>query len=184
MQAAKLTADELIASLLADLDHLDHGGAGLLPASEAAVAEAENVMGLAVPPVLRRVYLEVADGGFGPGYGAQSMPGGRPYGDWLNVVEAWQSLNSSSAIRFPRWLMPLTDWGCAIWSLVDCRDDFGYVWGFDPNGGLEQALYWTEQTVAEWLAESLRGGVDQPNSMRRPVKMRRVWNILGQHSLP
>ena len=149
MQAAESPVDELIDALLADLGHR---GMRLLPASVAAVAEAENVMGLALPPVLRRVYLEVADGGFGHGYGAQSMPGGRPYGDWQNVVEAWQSLNSSPSISFPRWLMPLTDWGCAIWSLVDCRDDFGYVWGFDPNGGPESALYWTEQTVAELLA--------------------------------
>ena len=141
-------------------------------------------MGLTLPPVLRRIYLEVANGGFGPGYGAQSMPGGRPHGDWEDMVEAWQSLNSPQGIQFPTWLLPLTDWGCAIWTLVDCRDEAGYVWGLDPNGGVESALYWTEQPVAEWLMDSLQGNVRQPDSTRRPRKTRRAWNMLGERSLP
>lgn len=38
------------------------------PADEATVARAEAVVG-PLPPLLRRVYREIADGGFGPGYG-------------------------------------------------------------------------------------------------------------------
>jgi hypothetical protein len=153
------------------------------PASETAVRGAEAAMNLTIPPVLRRVYLEVADGGFGPGYGALSMPGGDGYGDWSDVVEAWQDLHSVSGILFPKWLMPVTDWGCAIRSLVDCRDDAGYVWGFDPNGGKQEALFWTEQPIADWLDAGLRDDVRQPDSAKRPAKTRRVWNILGEQSL-
>lgn len=39
------------------------------PSSEAALADAEKQLGLALPPLLRRLYAEVADGGFGPGGG-------------------------------------------------------------------------------------------------------------------
>jgi SMI1 / KNR4 family (SUKH-1) len=39
------------------------------PADAAALARAETSLGFALPPFLRRVYLEVADGGFGPGVG-------------------------------------------------------------------------------------------------------------------
>ena len=39
------------------------------PADEATIAAAEARMGVRLPPGLRRVYAEVADGGFGPGEG-------------------------------------------------------------------------------------------------------------------
>ena len=39
------------------------------PVSEAALADAEKHLGFALPPLLRRLYAEVADGGFGPGAG-------------------------------------------------------------------------------------------------------------------
>jgi hypothetical protein len=39
------------------------------PADEATIAAAEARFGVRLPPALRRVYAEVADGGFGPGEG-------------------------------------------------------------------------------------------------------------------
>ena len=45
------------------------------PADPAAVVKAEAEPGFALPPALRRVYLEVADGGFGPGGGLMSLAG-------------------------------------------------------------------------------------------------------------
>jgi len=39
------------------------------PADEALLARAESALGASLPPFLRRVYAEVADGGFGPGVG-------------------------------------------------------------------------------------------------------------------
>ncbi|MDX6329418.1 MAG: hypothetical protein QOI83_1801 [Streptomycetaceae bacterium] len=48
--------------------------AGRLPnsATPEAVAEAEEVIGFPLPPLLRRLYLEVANGGFGPDEGILS----------------------------------------------------------------------------------------------------------------
>jgi hypothetical protein len=40
-----------------------------LPADAAEIARAEASIGFALPPFMRRVYLEIADGGFGPGGG-------------------------------------------------------------------------------------------------------------------
>jgi cell wall assembly regulator SMI1 len=39
------------------------------PATEEEVTQAEMQLGFALPSLLRRVYLEVGNGGFGPGYG-------------------------------------------------------------------------------------------------------------------
>lgn len=43
------------------------------PATEAAVADTERRLGFALPDDLRRFYLEVADGGVGPGSGMYSL---------------------------------------------------------------------------------------------------------------
>ncbi|MFL5779099.1 MAG: SMI1/KNR4 family protein [Chloroflexota bacterium] len=43
------------------------------PADPAAIARAEAALGVPLPPALRRVYAEVADGGFGPGGGMRSL---------------------------------------------------------------------------------------------------------------
>ena len=56
-----MTEDEIIRGIR------EQGGAGELPApaAPAAVAELEAVVGYPMPPLLKRVHLEVADGGFG-----------------------------------------------------------------------------------------------------------------------
>jgi hypothetical protein len=41
----------------------------LRPAPAEAAAEAESLAGRPLPPLLCRLYLEVGNGGFGPGYG-------------------------------------------------------------------------------------------------------------------
>lgn len=43
------------------------------PATAAALERAERAIGQAFPPLLRRAYLEIADGGFGPGFGLHSL---------------------------------------------------------------------------------------------------------------
>jgi len=62
-------------------EHLEARDAGLVerlpplrPASPEAVDEAEEAFGFPLPGLLRRLYAEVGNGGFGPGYG---IPGCR-----------------------------------------------------------------------------------------------------------
>jgi hypothetical protein len=45
----------------------------LTPASRAAVAKAEEAIGYPLPALLRRLYLEVGNGRFGPGYGISDV---------------------------------------------------------------------------------------------------------------
>ena len=62
-------------------EHLEARAAGfveklppLKPASVDAVEAAERRFGHAFPSLLRRLYLEVGNGGFGPGYGIIGLP--------------------------------------------------------------------------------------------------------------
>ncbi|MGH4031337.1 hypothetical protein ACQB60_20655 [Actinomycetota bacterium Odt1-20B] len=66
------------------------------PATEAAVTEAELVIGFPLPPLLRRLYLEVANGGFGPGEGIVGVRGGASQGDrWPQGVDLAQWLGEA-----------------------------------------------------------------------------------------
>lgn len=42
----------------------------------AIVESAEAKMGLGLPPLLRELYTQVGNGGFGPGYGVFGLEGG------------------------------------------------------------------------------------------------------------
>ncbi len=149
------------------------------PASSAAVAEAERAMGLSLPPLLRRLYLEVANGGVGPGRGIQGVPTPGAYqGNGIVLYhEVWTAGRNP---RVPPGFAWLCSWGTAIWSLVDCRDPAGPMWIWDPMGphlrpdqagaGVDRsALTPQNMTLAEWLTEWLRGSFTRdfrPSTLR------------------
>jgi hypothetical protein len=127
----------------------------LVPASLEAVDEAERILGHALPPLLRRLYLEVANGGFGP--------------DVLGVAGGHQDDLGRTAVDMlrqgydPPGLWPVASWGCAIVSYVDCSDPAHRMWGFDPNSGRGRQSYFPEElTLPEWLARWLDGSLNQP----------------------
>jgi len=160
-----MTDDELIA---AARDRLPPGAPP--PAAADEVAEAERQLGFALPPLLRRMYTEVANGAWGPEYGANGLIGGAR-ADLDRGVVAWyrSSLDSGPDPEDPAWpgwpdgLLAISHWGCAIWSCVDCNSAAGRVIRFDPNvaGGQEDGSWsgvWTVErpTLAGFLADWLR----------------------------
>src|SRR5258708_36322398 len=40
-----------------------------LPVTQAYLTQAEEMLGFLLPPLLKRIYRDVGNGGFGPGYG-------------------------------------------------------------------------------------------------------------------
>lgn len=138
------------------------------PASENAVAEAEGVIGYRLPPLLRRIYLEVANGGFGPADrsdGILGVAGGEWQGDWADIVDVYQAFTVDDPdSRVPPYLVWLYDWGCAIWTLVDCRDPVGPMWGWDPNHGMDRALFPLNMNLAEWITKALEGLLVMPEA--------------------
>ncbi|MGW9196693.1 hypothetical protein [Micromonospora chersina] len=132
----------------------------LEPASAEAVADAERLLGHPLPLLLRRLYLEVANGGFGPG--VLGVAGG--YTDDLERT-AVDRLDP----REPPGLFPVAYWGCAIYSYVDCSEPSAMMWGFDPNSGLAERSFFPEGiSLTEWLIRWLRGRLRQPMLVQDP----------------
>ncbi|WP_327401626.1 SMI1/KNR4 family protein [Streptomyces sp. NBC_01288] len=123
-----------------------------------AVAELEAAVGYPMPPLLKRIYLEVADGGFGR------------WGEGLSLTDTDYRFSEADPLLaeylswrrrpgYPPSVVPLLTWGCAIWSLVDFSTPEGRMWGWDPNARCPwhgEALFPEEFT----LAERLRGWLD------------------------
>jgi hypothetical protein len=62
------------------------------PATEQQIKETEQQLGFPLPPLLHRLYAQVANGGFGPGYGITGVIGGYPCIDapWGDIAQRYQ----------------------------------------------------------------------------------------------
>jgi SMI1 / KNR4 family (SUKH-1) len=134
------------------------------PASEATLADAERRLGFALPSSLAAVYVHVGNGGFGPGYGLIGLPGGYTGGENGSIVELYETRRnpdpSDTNWVWPEAVVPFCEWGCAIYSCVDCR--LGSVQTFDPNAlrpgeAISRAFARTHPTVAAWFEDWVNG---------------------------
>jgi hypothetical protein len=149
----------------------------LATAPAATVDEAENVIGFELPPLLRRLYLEVGNGGFGPGYGILGLTGGHRDDLRMTALDHYRQAHTPAS----RWsfinpgLLPVCYRGCAIYSFVDCTRPEGPMWGWDPNSGPQDqhALYAQQVTLAEWLSRWVTGTLYQPALVQDPIT--RQW---------
>jgi hypothetical protein len=155
-------------------DHLEAAQSGLterLPplvvADPRAVADAEAEIGSTFPPLLRRLLLEVGNGGFGPGYGILGVRDGQRDDQGYTAIDLYRRAHDASTggwAFLPPSLLPICYWGCAIYSFIDCSAGDGPMWGWDPNPGPtdERALFPHEVTFAEWLDLWMAGRLYQP----------------------
>lgn len=137
------------------------------PAPPQAAAELEAIVGYPIPPLLRRLYLEVANGGFGPDGSILSLTDtGKGYSgeeSLLQLARDW-SPTSEPEIPQPLHVPPLMTLGCAIWWHVDFSTPEGRMWGWDPNTRCERHCFFIERfTLAQWLADWLEGNRTFPN---------------------
>lgn len=147
---------------MTDLDSLVHrvaakaheATAELPPVLSAAeVAAAEEALGFKLPPLLARLYQEIADGGFGPDYQLFPLNAGQ-----RTVVSAYQAERAESsdggAPHWPTGVVPILDWGCGMYAVVDCQSERAPVLLFEPNGfdgDWTKAWFVDAASLEDWL---------------------------------
>jgi hypothetical protein len=130
------------------------------PATANAVADAVRRLGFAFPPLLCRLWVEVANGGFGPGNGLFGLEGGHQSDAahqtlpdlYLDAIDdpAWEDTFDEP---WPQKLVPICDWGGLAESAVDCSTLEGEVidlrdgWYRHPRG----------VTFARWMEQWVNG---------------------------
>jgi hypothetical protein len=104
------------------------------PATESTLQVAEADLGVRLPSLLRRLYLEVANGGFGPGPGLVGVRGGATtdHGKSLEdlYAEMVEAQSEHSAWVWPRTLIPVTDIG-GVYVCIDGATEAARVMEFD-----------------------------------------------------
>jgi hypothetical protein len=130
-------------------------------ASESSIRDAERALGFAIPAILRRLYSEIGDGGFGPGHGFYGLVSGTEKFPDENVTYLYRLFRKGDPedpeFSWPHMLLPVLDWGCAIRSCVDCSIPSLPIVRHDPN--VETPLQFKNEGwhFEEWLQAWLDG---------------------------
>ena len=122
----------------------------LPPVSEDDVARAETQLGFALPSFLRRLYREVGNGGFGPGYGLFPLDSGSASLDSVvtayaamramtqqDIDENWEDEEDKPSL-WPERILMICDWGCNIYSLLNCSSPDLQMLRMDSNASFSK----------------------------------------------
>src|SRR5260221_13295928 len=90
-----------------------------LPIAPDQLAKAEADLGFVLPEFLRQLYLQVGNGGFGPGYGLIALRGEPTIQD-RDLVDLYLKIAVIDPLPppfhpWPKALMIVADWGCGIY---------------------------------------------------------------------
>ena len=125
------------------------------PLSEKEVEALEITLSFRLPVILRRIYTEIGDGGFGPGYGFLPMiePRSKHDDSILKLYSVFRGGDPEQPTwHWPKSVLPIVDFGCAIRACINCET--GQVIVDDPNLDTEAIQTFLEQRCGldEWLA--------------------------------
>ncbi|MCP2337747.1 SMI1/KNR4 family protein [Actinomadura rupiterrae] len=123
------------------------------PVTMAELHAAEEQLGRRLPELLRRMYTEVANGGFGPNHGILGLADGGPHDDRTAVQEYLEHPELNDDLGFP-----LIAGGCNVWWYVSLTQPGNPVHLFDWDGWdwperdpPTAAVAYTAPTLADWL---------------------------------
>ena len=145
------------------------------PVAPEQLVQAEADLGFSLPEFLRKLYVSVGNGGFGPGYGLVALRGTPPlYGFDLVGLYLKLVVHDPPPPPFHPWpkdFLMITDWGCNITSLVNWRD--GSVHRFNGDRHNDDSLPWESVMIPEaptleaWFEDWLvRTGRERFNAFR------------------
>jgi hypothetical protein len=123
------------------------------PVTEVALRKAEHRMQVQLPHLLRRLYTEVGNGGFGPGYGLEAL---------AEIIDAYDhhlsvyndTDDEEPGLPWPKGLMYLGTEGCTYHFYLDCRDLRYRVIMFSDShytNRLEEGMRLLADTFDDWI---------------------------------
>jgi hypothetical protein len=137
----------------------------LLPVADRKDVDAAEVsIGHSLPPALRLVLTEVANGGFGPGYG---LLGVGLTGHRIDIADSSLNLPDFYRVQLeedPEWKrdqLVIADYGCVIWETVSLTTGEVSTFRGDTGTFEEQHFEPTGMDVETWLlrwARALQAG--------------------------
>ena len=134
--------------------HLDFNGLSksFAPASMALVEETESQLGFAIPDLLKLCYTQIGNGGFGPGYGLIGVESGysSDFGFLLETLQVLKEGQEFDGNEWPIGLLPICEWGCNIFSCVQCLDKNLSIFDVD-NSKLSKRPFTLTSFFQTWI---------------------------------
>jgi hypothetical protein len=136
------------------------------PASNKDLLATEQRLGFRIPYTLRKIYLEVANGGFGPGYGVMGVENGFMDDSGNTVVDLYERYRrpdpEDSTWQWPEYWLPFCYWGCGMYSAIDCCKEPSPVYSIDPSvkeagEPMESIIRLHKPSIEVWLNDWLDG---------------------------
>lgn len=155
------------------------------PTTAEKIEAVEKELGFELPPLLKRLYTEVGNGGFGPAYGFAGVDGCGTDEGHHDIVTLYQWHQSEEGKRhFPNWpqrMLKAVCLGCGMYAAIDCSTSDYNVLLYDPNledvdGGnedeekyLTNCLFPYRISLNKWLYAWAKGeDVELPVEFREP----------------
>ena len=128
------------------------------PATPEALDAAEARMGVTIPPLLRRLYAEVANGGFGPGSGIIGIEGGWTDDHGRTIEDLFEMMSEGDpdepAWSWPAGLVPIVD-ASPVWTCIETAAPGNRVVDFDHEeidyGGWDASFSDVAPSLHDWL---------------------------------
>jgi hypothetical protein len=156
------------------------------PATSDQLHETEELLGFSLPPMLRSLYAEIANGGFGPAYGIRGAVNGfaEPTG---TIVQHYQGHTEGRTLldldleaeiaqgegekvvpfdQWPRTLVSICEWGCAIQICLDCTS--GRLFRVEPS---REGYHITREAASlevwleKWMRDELYSQHEHPQEV-------------------
>jgi len=126
------------------------------PAPPREVEWIEQELGFPLPPLLRRIYLEVANGGFGLGSGILGISSNGATNENGNTAV---SLYLKEKRQKFKGMLPICYYGCLAYGYLDCNEENGAVYLSDEGKLSPEPLALTLQNWLEnWLNKENNSG--------------------------
>jgi hypothetical protein len=144
----------------------EYFGGPFPPLGQAEVAKAEADLGFSLPDTIRRIYCQVANGGFGPAYGLLGLVGGMLNEESQDACRQYKMYvepdPNDPHWRWPKGLLPVGCLGCAMYLCVDCTHPDGPIVWFEPNPHQDgrpwdDSFFPFAETTDQWLSAWLDG---------------------------
>jgi hypothetical protein len=149
------------------------------PATEEQLRATEEALGFPLPPALRALYAQVANGGFGPGYGIIGAIGGFPHsgdGRCKDIADGYnkgrdsvqhidlaayeKEIAAAGEVELPLGVYPdrflfICYWGCGIGTDIECKT--GRIFQGQASRPGYYVLEYRAASLEEWLERWLNG---------------------------
>ena len=113
--------------------------------SNEKVFQAEQWLGFKLPRILKRVYIEISNGGIGPGYRLGGLPGGNDCA-WGDILASTEELKRNE--EYEEGWLPVLDWGCNQVTMVACEDGGSIVTWLE--GDVQYEDYDLDELLHRW----------------------------------